>query len=175
MGATSPVAAQRTEVSPVAPAETIQTHGCRVVLRSVQGPGARELFLLASPPAESTDAGEQASAIYRAVLGVLDGQGGHFGSVVTETLFLRSLRADLEPVRAARLRVLVAGECATHRPATTEIEQPPLADGTALEVALHAVLPNDASSLPVDVLAAEPACACPECARSHALRVQRGR
>ena len=68
-------------------AETLETHGCRVVLRRVEGPEARELFFLCQPPAEAADAGKQAEAIYRAILGVLEAEGGSFASVVGETLF----------------------------------------------------------------------------------------
>ena len=127
---------------PHSPAETIETHGCSIVLRRVEGPEARELFFLCLPPAEPTDAAQQAEAIYRAILGVLEAEGGSFASVVCETLFLRSLRADLEPVRAVRHRILAACEGPSHRPATTEIEQPPLNERARLEVSVQAVIPN---------------------------------
>ncbi len=86
-------------------AETIETHGCPVVLRRVEGPEASELFFSCAslPPIGAADAGAQAEAIYRAILDVLEAEGASFASVVSETLFLRNLRAHLEPVRAARL------------------------------------------------------------------------
>jgi enamine deaminase RidA (YjgF/YER057c/UK114 family) len=140
----------------------------------VEGPEARELFFLCQPPAEAADAGQQAEAAYRAILGVLEAEGGSFESVVCETLFLRSLRADLEPVRAARRRVLAACEGSPHRPATTEIEQPPLNERACLEVSVQAVLPNG-PPLRVDSFEARPACGCAECARSHGLRVHVGK
>jgi enamine deaminase RidA (YjgF/YER057c/UK114 family) len=161
-------------VSPHSPAETIQARGCSIVLRRVEGPEARELFFLCQPPAEAADAGQQAEAAYRAILGVLEAEGGSFESVVCETLFLRSLRADLEPVRAARRRVLAACEGSPHRPATTEIEQPPLNERACLEVSVQAVLPNG-PPLRVDSFEARPACGCAECARSHGLRVHVGK
>jgi hypothetical protein len=130
-------------VSPHPLAETIETHGCSIVLRRVEGPEAREIFLLCQPPAEAADAGRQAEAAYRAILAVLETEGGGYGAVVCETLFLRSLRADLEPVRAARRRVLAACEEPSQRPATTEIEQPPLNERACLEVMLQAVIPNE--------------------------------
>jgi len=160
-------------VSSPAVAETIQTGGCRVVLRRVEGPEARELFFLCQPPAEVADAGQQAEAAYRAILGVLEAEGGSFASVACEMLFLRSLRADLEPVRAARRRVLAAGEEPSHRPATTEIEQAPLHEGARLEVSVQAILGNE-SPLRFDTIAARPACGCAECARSHGLLVSVG-
>ena len=160
-------------MSPLPAAETIETHGCSIVLRRVEGPVARELFLGCQPPAGAADAGPQAEAAYRAILAVLEAEGGGFGSVVSETLFLRSLRADLEAVRAARRRVLAASAGAPHRPATTEIEQPPLHERARLEIALQALVPNE-PPLRIDTIEARPACACTECAGARALRVQLG-
>ncbi len=80
--------------------------------------------------------------MYRAILGVLDAEGGGFESVVAETIFLRNLSAHIEPVRDARRRVLAAGGAADHRPATLEIEQPPLDERACLEVSVQAVVPN---------------------------------
>jgi enamine deaminase RidA (YjgF/YER057c/UK114 family) len=154
----------------------MKTCGCTVVLRRVEGPEARELFFLCQPPAEAAEAGQQAEAIYRAILAVLEAEGGSFASVVCETVFLRSLRADLERVRAARRRVLATGAGPSHRPATTEIEQPPLNERACLEVSVQAVLPRFPGGPPLraDTFAARSACACAECARSHGLRMRVG-
>jgi enamine deaminase RidA (YjgF/YER057c/UK114 family) len=162
-------------VPPHSPAEKIEKRLCSIALRRVEGPEARELFFLCQPlgEAEGGDAGAQAEAIYAAILGVLEAEGASFGSVVCETLFLRSLRADLESVREARRRALAAGGAPPHRPAITEIEQPPLDDGARLEVSVQAVLPKD-SRLRVDAFEARPVCGCAECARSHGLRVHVG-
>jgi len=168
-----PVAAQRQEVSSHPVAETIEAHGCSIAIRRVTGPAARELFLHCQPPAASPGARLQAEAIYRALLGVLEAEGGSFASVVTETVFLRNLRANIRPVREARDRMLAAHGCATHRPATTEIEQPPLSKPACLEVSLQAVLPHEGAAR-CETIEARPACACAECARSHGLRVQLG-
>jgi enamine deaminase RidA (YjgF/YER057c/UK114 family) len=162
-----------TAVSPLAPAETIETHGCTIVLRRVEGPEARELFCHCQPPAETTDAGRQAEALYRGILAVLEAEGGSFGSVVSETLFLRDLRADLERVRSARGRVVATGEGPPHRPATTEIEQPPLNERARLEVSVQALVPAGPRH-PIETFEARPACSCAECARSHGLRVRVG-
>jgi enamine deaminase RidA (YjgF/YER057c/UK114 family) len=141
----------------------------------MEGPEARELFFLCQPPAGAADAGGQAEAIYRAILGVVEAEGGSLESVVCERLFLRSLRLDLEPVRAARRRVLAACEGPSHRPATTEIEQPPLNQRACLEVSVQAVLPVPTGpQLCVDTFEARPACGCAECARSHGLRIHLG-
>ncbi len=160
-------------MSPHPAAETIETLGCKVLLRRVEGPEARELFFLCQPLGEGSEAGQQAEAIYRAILGVLEAEGGSYASVVCETLFLRRLRTNLEPVRTARQRVLAACERPSHRPATIEIEQPPLDERACLEVSVQAVLPNG-PPMKVDIIEARPACGCAECARSHGLRTQLG-
>ena len=154
----------------------MQTHGCTVVLRRVEGPEARELFFRCQPPAEVIDAGEQTVAVYRAILDVLETEGGSFASIVSETLFLTNLRSDIESVHTARQRVLSVCGASAHRPATTEIEQPPLDASNAsacLEVSVQAILPR-VTPLRVDTFEARPACGCPECAGSHALRIGLG-
>lgn len=162
-------------MSPHPLAETIDTHGCSIVLRRVEGPAARELFFLCQPPADAADAARQAEAAYRTILAVLEAEGGSYASVVGETLYLRSLRADLEPIRAARRRVLAACEDPSHRPATTEIEQPPLNERACLEVSVQAVLPlSGGPPLRLDTVEGRPACGCTECARSHGLLVHVG-
>ncbi len=160
-------------MSPHPIAETIEAHGCSIVLRRVEGPEARELYFHCQPPAETADARPQADAIYRAILHVLEAEGGSFGSVVSETVFLRNLRASVEAVREARHRVVAAHGGATHRPATTEIEQPPLNERACLEVSVQAVLPN-ASPPRFEPIETEPTCGCAECARAHGLRIHVG-
>ena len=157
---------------PHPPVETIEAYGCSIVLRRVAGPEARELFFSCQPPAEAVDAGRQAEAAYSAILSLLEAEGGSFGSVVSETVFLRNLRANVEPVRAARQRVLAATEGPTFRPAILEIEQPPLNERACLEVSVQAVLPNAPPQFePINV---KPACDCVECARTHGLRIHVG-
>ena len=168
-----PAGGRRIEDIPHSIIEPIETHGCPVELRRVTGPDATELFLHCQPPAESADAGRQAEAIYRAILGVLEGEGGSFGAVVSETVFLRDLRTNVEAVRAARRRVFAAGEVTNHRPATTEIEQPPLNEQACLEVLVQAVLPNE-SPPRFEPIVASPYCACAECADAHGLHIQVG-
>ena len=160
---------------PHSPAEKIETQSCSIFLRRVEGPEARELFFLCQPLGEAAgaDAGTQAEEIYRAILGVLEAEGASFASVVWETLFLRTLRADLGAVREGRRRALAAGGAAPHRPATTEIDQPPLNEGARLEVSVQAVLPHE-GPLRVDSFDARPVCGCAECGRSHGLGVHVG-
>jgi enamine deaminase RidA (YjgF/YER057c/UK114 family) len=168
-----PVDDRMIPLSPGPATEAITTHGCSIVLRRVEGPDATELFLHCQPIDEATDAGRQAEAIYRAILGVLEAAGGSFESVVTETVFLRNLRADIQSVRDARQRVLAAGGDTSHRPATTEIEQPPLDERARLEVSVQAVLPGE-SPARFETIDASAACGCDECARAHGLRIHLG-
>jgi enamine deaminase RidA (YjgF/YER057c/UK114 family) len=168
-----PVVAQRLEVSSVPVVETIEAHGCSIVLRRVDGPEARELYFHCQPPAGAADPDRQAEAIYRAIVGVLEAEGGSFDSVVSETLFLRDMRANVDAIRAARHRVLAPHGTASHRPATTEIEQPPLNERAGLEVSLQAILPNGSPVL-FEPIEARPACSCSECARAHGLRIHAG-
>jgi enamine deaminase RidA (YjgF/YER057c/UK114 family) len=150
-----------------------EAHGCSIALRRVEGPAARELYFHCQPPAGTADAHRQADAIYRAILCVLEAEGGSFGSVVSETVFLRNLRASVESVREARHRVLAEHGAATHRPAVTEIEQPPLNERAGLEVSVQAVLPLQ-SPARFEPIEARAVCGCAECARAHGLRIHLG-
>jgi len=154
-------------------AETIEAYGCSVALRRVEGPAATELFFHCQPPAATAEAGPQAEAIYRAILRVLEAEGGSFGSVVSETVFLRNLRASIDSVRQVRRRVLAAHGATTHRPATIEIEQAPLNEHASLEVMVQAVIPND-STARFEPIESRTACGCAECARAHGLRIHVG-
>ena len=167
------VAGQRIAVSPHARAETIETDGCSVRLRRMQGPEAQELFFLCRPVGEARNPSEQAEAVYRAIVDLLESEGGSFSSVASETLFLRSVDTDLERIRTARQRVLATRDASAHRPATTEIEQPPLDERACLEVSVQAVLPNG-SPWSAEAVEAAPACGCAHCAGSHGLRFESG-
>lgn len=164
---------RRIEVPPDAPAATIERHDCSITLRRVDGPQAREIFLLARPPAAAAAAADQAEAIYRAILDVLADEGASFDAVVCETVFLRRVAGDTAAVRAARTRVLREEAVAEHRPATLEIEQPPLAAGEQLEVAVQAVAPR-AGALDAEWFELDARCGCDECARARGLRLRLG-
>jgi enamine deaminase RidA (YjgF/YER057c/UK114 family) len=153
--------------------ETIEAHGCSIVLRRVKGPEARELFFSCQPPAATVDAGRQAEAIYSAIRDILEAEGGSLGSVVSETVFLSNLRTNVEPVRAARQRVLTASEGPTISPAILEIEQPPLNERACLELSVQAIFPNE-SPPRFEPIVVKPACGCAECARAHGLRIHVG-
>jgi enamine deaminase RidA (YjgF/YER057c/UK114 family) len=167
------VAPQTTGLPSQPVAETIDTHGCSIVLRRVEGPLARELLLHCQPPPGTAETRRQAEAIYRAIHRVLEAEGGSFASVVSETIFLRDLRASVQSVREARHQVLAAHGMTTHRPATTEIGQPPLDERATLEVSVHAVLPNE-SPLRCEPIATRPACGCAGCAHAQGLRIHVG-
>ncbi len=125
------------------------------------------------PPAGSANAHQQAEAIYGALLGVLAAEGAGFTRVISETVFMRSMRTDIASVRGARHHMLQAHGCAAHRPATTFIQQPPLSENAWLEVSLQVLLPHEG---PVrhEVIEVTPACDCAECAHAHGLRVHLG-
>ena len=160
-------------MSTLHPAETLAVRDCLIVIRRVEGAQARELFFSCQPPAAIADAGQQAQAIYRALLSVLQAEGGNFGSVVSETIFLRNLPSHIDAVRRARERTLAESGATTFQPATTEIEQPPLNELACLEVSVHAVLPHE-SAPPFEPVTTQPACSCVECARAQGLRIQLG-
>jgi len=167
------VAAAGGDGHPFRMAGTTTKLGCGISLRRIDGPGARELYLHCEPPADVVDAGRQADSTYRAMLAVLEAEGGDFSDVVAETAFLRDASADLESVRRARARVLAACGAADHRPALTEIEQPPLNERARLEVSVQAILPAGAALRRTPVVAAS-ACGCAECSRAHGLRIDVG-
>ena len=153
--------------------ESVDSHGCSIALRRIEGPHAKELFFSCRPPTDLGEPGQQAEAIYHAVLSVLQAEGGSYKSVVCETLFLRHLHKDIEAVRASRQKTLNAHGLTRCSPAITEIEQAPLNEHAFLEVLVQAVLPNE-SAAGFEPIHIKPACACTECARSHGLRVQVG-
>jgi enamine deaminase RidA (YjgF/YER057c/UK114 family) len=169
----APVVARGIELSSAPVAASVESHGCLTVLRRVNGPDARELYIHCLPASAATDAGLQAQSIYRAILGVLEAEGGSFGSVVSEMVFLQELRQNIDAFRASRLRALAGSGDAAHRPATLEIEQPPLDERASLEVLVHAVLPGE-SPPQFEVVEVQAACSCAECQRAHGLRVQVG-
>jgi enamine deaminase RidA (YjgF/YER057c/UK114 family) len=111
--------------------------------------------------------------MYRALQTVLEAEGGSFGYAVAETIFLRDLRSNLAPVRAARRRVLATCDAAEHRPATLEIELPPVDERACLEVSVQAVMPHGSPlrMQPVSAALARPGC---EPASAHGLHVQVG-
>lgn len=154
-------------------AEVIESDGCAITLRRVDGPDARELFFNCQPDTGLADPGQQAESAYRAILATLEAEGASFQSVVYETVFLQNLNADLDSIRAAREQALAAVGQEDHQPATSEIQQPPLNQDAHLEVLIQAIIPHQAA-LRSDTFKAQTACSCDECARLRGLRVQVG-
>ncbi len=151
-------------------AETLQFHGCTVVLRSYEGPEATELFCSCTPPEDLDEPEAQAEAIYRALLTVLLDLGGGFNSIIRETVFLRNMRVNLDSVREARRRVVSEIGEMSFGPSMTEIEQPPVDKHALLEVSIEAVIPIERQTRlePVEV---SPNCDCYECSRAQGLAI----
>ena len=154
-------------------ATTLELHGCTVTLCRTDGPLASELFFSCRPGPEFKSAAQQSDAAYRAILGVLESEGGEFDAVVTETLFLRSAREDIDAVREARVSALELQASDLNRPAMTVIQQTPLRGSNGLEILIQAIIPQS-TSLDIEVVAAQTGCNCAECDRSHGLLVKLG-
>ncbi len=124
----------------LSPVETLRVEGCFMEMRRIEGPVARELFVVCRPTEGLVSAGSQGEAIYRAIADVLAREGGDYRNVATEWVFFRDISSDLSHVRAARSRVLASAAEGIHHPARTEIEQPPASAHSHVEVLVHAVL-----------------------------------
>lgn len=159
-------------MSRTSPSESIHAHGCSILLRRVNGPQFEELYFICRPP-KGLHAREQAAAAWSAILDFLAREGGSYASVLTERIFLRSASEDLAALRNAKEGVLELAGVSSHRPAVTEIEQPPLPGGHALEVLVHALVPGRAAAR-TGTCEASSSCDCMECARTHGLWVRTG-
>ncbi|MCM2312919.1 MAG: Rid family hydrolase [Steroidobacteraceae bacterium] len=104
---------------------------------------------------------------------MLQTEGAGFDAVVVETVFLRNLQANIDSVREARRGVLAASDAAHHRPATLEIEQPPLDARACLEITMQAIVPGR-SIVRTQSVSVSRACGCVECASAHGLRLDLG-
>jgi enamine deaminase RidA (YjgF/YER057c/UK114 family) len=113
------------------------------VVRWFHGPVADELFVQCRPDAGIRDVPRQAEAMYEAILGTLASVGAGPEALVSETLFFRDVRADFEPVRAARSRML-----RRDGGATTFIGQSPLGPDARLELLAVAVIPHRTDAPP---------------------------
>ena len=108
-----------------------------------------------------------------AILNSPQNDGEPAAVVVSETVFLRDIQADLAPYRAARENILVNSQSATFNAALLEIGQPPLNDQARLEVSLQVIIPNT-SPLQIHKVRITPKCDCAECLRLQGLQVQIG-
>ena len=74
--------------------------------RRFAGSQADELAILCRAADPTADPSRQAEAIYRELAAQLTAERASLQHLFGETLFLRDIRRDLEPVLAARARVL---------------------------------------------------------------------
>ena len=153
--------------------EIFENEDCTIVLRRVQGPDAKELFASCHPTTNEGDTQKQTEAIYRALAGILENEGGSFASVVSETVFLRELHANLALFRRERQQLILSCQTTAFRPAILEIEQPPLNERAQLEVSIQAVIPNT-SSLQMKAIKVVSDCKCNECKCVQGLKLQVG-
>ena len=161
-------------VSAISPTETLDVCGCSIALRRVEGPDALELFISCKPNAKQQEAGEQAEAIYHAVAEILSNAGAGLSSLVSETLFVRNITANIDSVRQGRDRALArCGAGGDYSPATAEVEQAPLDSTVCLEVLVQAIVPM-ISPAPFERITTTPVCGCKECAGLHGKKVKIG-
>jgi len=145
-----------------------------VVLRRHAGPEATELAILCRPRDRSPDVVRQAEEVYRALSALLAAEAAGFRDLATETLFLRDVRRDLPLILAARARLLTDIGQSAGAVSPAFIQQAPLDDSAAFELAASAVVPRDRHAWAVRDVRAAPACACEGCARSAARTLRLG-
>jgi enamine deaminase RidA (YjgF/YER057c/UK114 family) len=150
-------------VHPQGPGSETKTDTCSTVLRRFSGPEAQELFLLCRPEGGTTDAARQAEAIYRAIVDLIASEGMSLEALACETMFLRSIREDLQVVLDARRRVFAEAGLHSCPPPTTFIEQPPLTEGARLELSALAVIPHHREAWSVSHVWDTPPCGCEGC------------
>jgi enamine deaminase RidA (YjgF/YER057c/UK114 family) len=147
---------------------------CSTALRRFTGPEADELAIFCRPEGPSADALRQAEAAYGALVSLLATHRASFGDLTAETLFLRDIRRDLPVVLEVRARVIAdLGEQGGVLPPTC-IQQAPLDDGAAFELAAAAVVPGDRNTWAVQDVALAPPCTCDGCRLSAARLVRIG-
>jgi enamine deaminase RidA (YjgF/YER057c/UK114 family) len=147
---------------------------CSTVLRRFAGPEADELAILCRPEGPSPDAFLQAEAAYRSLAALLAANRASFGDLASETLFMRDIRRDLPVVLEVRARILAdLGQSAGAVPPAF-IQQAPLDQSEAFELAASAVVPRHRDAWSVRDVPATPSCACEGCVRSAARLVRLG-
>ena len=152
----------------------VHPSACSTVLRRFAGPEANELAILCRPAGRSPDAGRQAEEAYGALAALLAAERAAFGDLASETLFLRDIRRDLPLVLDVRARMLADTGQRAGAVSPAFIQQAPLDQGAAFELAASIVVPHDRDAWSVRDVRATPACACEGCARSGARLVRLG-
>jgi len=140
------------------------------ILRRFTGRVADELAILCRPAGGSPDAGQQAEDAYGELAAILASDRATFRHLAGETLFFRDIQRDLPLVLAARARVLanIGQSESASALYPTAIQQAPLDQGTAFELAAAAVLPHERDAWSVRDIPAAPSCGCEGCTRSGA-------
>jgi enamine deaminase RidA (YjgF/YER057c/UK114 family) len=144
-----------------------------IAVRRVSGPLADELFVQCRPGEGIRDAARQAEALYEALLDTLTAEGAGPEAIVSETVFLRGIRADCEVVRRARWRVLAASGFRACPAATTFIGQAPLDCAARLELSAVAMVPRTGGSSTDHVVSRTSVCSCSACTPGALARVIR--
>jgi enamine deaminase RidA (YjgF/YER057c/UK114 family) len=121
----------------------IEHADCTIVLSKIKGPEATEIFATCHPKIDSTT--QQTKAIYNALADGLQKEGGSLGSIVSETIFLRSIATNLDAFREAREQAFSANQNLSYSPAVLEIEQPPIDEQSQLETSIQALIPHSGS------------------------------
>src|SRR5262245_61040539 len=152
---------EKASVHAYQPERGLRTSDVTTAVRRVSGPVADELYVLCRPDSCAADPARQAASVYEALCDALAAEGAGREFLVSETVFLRRIRTDLEVVRSARARVL--GSAGLH-PATTFIGQPPLDPDAHLELAAVPVLPRAGDASWTHAVSRSGACPCEACA-----------
>jgi len=159
-------------MTPVKPLlEEISKNDCMFTLRRVEGTEATELYISCQPVGLPMDAVRQAEAMYCTIRDVLIAEGGDLGSIVSETIFMRDTKNDMEAVRCVRQNILAASNDRSVESALTEIEQPPLDESACLEIAIQAVIPIVSTILKKQIHTKSD-CPCSECTDPQGIHIQ---
>ena len=113
--------------------------------RRFSGQLSSEIYMHCRPrERQAGSASGQAASVYRALEVFLRREKGSLQNIVQEVVFFRNIRRDFEAFRQARGRAFAsAGGFPALLPATTFIEQPPLASGADVIISATAMLPRE--------------------------------
>jgi enamine deaminase RidA (YjgF/YER057c/UK114 family) len=116
------------------------------VVRSYQGPLAKELFILCRPDTAEKDISSQTISLYRALSGVLQQEGCSVKNVLQETVFFRDIHRDFDPFQSMRSQSISMQSGNTfYAPVATFIQQPPVNVDQKIELLAYAVIPKSGS------------------------------
>ncbi len=136
------------------------------VISRFHGPQATELHLLMRPESSPANLYLQVQEAYRKLHATLYLEGQTLGHVVRETVFFRDIDRYVESFARARRQVLQElGSLHTYRPASTFVEQPPLAAGALVEILIATVAPRHERSNQSWNFDHPAACGCDACGK----------